>query len=174
MAEKDEFVAVRMNKPELESLDYLAGLTRMNRSNLIRILNPCRAAIDAFRCYYEHYNLDTKNMADEFTDRAVAFLESQMTCPSDSCIEYQVKVVCTHPDRTKKVAELYCKWSKAVRDVEGFKINPVCTEGGACTHIVIGPGDSLDYVKLVENEVRRLLAKSVEGTTKLLKDFGDK
>jgi len=171
---RDDSVEVRMSKPEMELLDYLAGLGKTNRSNLLRMLIPYREIVDAFRCYYEAYNLDPKNMADEFTNRAVAFLEQQMVCPSDSCIEYQVKVVCQHPDRTKKVAELYIKWSKAVRDVEGFRIDPVCTEGGACTHIVIGPGDSSDYVGLVENEVRRLLAKSVETTTKLLKDFGDK
>ena len=173
---KEDSVEVRMNKPELELLDYFAGMARTNRSNLIRTLNPSRAIVDAFRCYYEHYDLDTKGMVEEFTDRAVAFLEQQMVCPSDSNIEYQIKVVCQHPDRTKKIAELYCKWSKACRDVPGFRLDPVCLEDGrTCTHVAISEKeDGSDYIELVKNECRRLLAKSVESTEKLLKDLGTK
>jgi hypothetical protein len=175
MDKKDDWIQIRASKPELATLDYLADLVRTSRSNLLRMLIPYREIVDAFRCYYEAYNLDPKGIVDEFTGKAVDFLEQQMVCPSDSCISYQVQFVCKHPDRTRKVAELYCKWSKACRDIAGFRLDPVCLEDSKnFTHVAIGPDDSSDYIELVKDECRRLLAKSVETTKKLLTNLETK
>jgi hypothetical protein len=160
MDKKDDFLEVRISRPDLELLDYFAGLCRTNRSSLVRRLIPCRAVIEAVRHFYEAHDLDTKNMADEFTGRAVTFLEQQMIGQGDSCISYQVQFVCRYPDRVKKVAELFCKWSQAVRDIAGYRLDPICVRGEVYTHVAVGPDDSSDYIELVKDECQRLLEKS--------------
>jgi hypothetical protein len=172
MAKLDELLQVRLGNKERGLLDRLAKISDTNMSFVIRELIPGAKMIEALGAYYEAYNLDLKSLPREFISRVASFFEQQMAAvPGDSNIAYQVKLLCqkSDPDREEKLCALYTTWIRACRDVEKYRLVPVCwPEGKVCTHIAIGPDDDAEYIAIVENVCRELLKKTGEDTTKIL------